>query len=305
MKLTVRQLKKIIEEGVHGSSLPGSGEFYADYDEETGTYCVFHTEGNRAFASFTDKDEAESVAAEMNASGSKPGPNRMREGDDFDLESELNNLEVGDVVDVDQETMGTLPVRILAFVDDVNEETGVMHDPNAPGYEDFKGPGFIGEIDPSSGESGTMVFALTQVMPGSKIKGYFPKLGDEYDEDDWGRKVHNPYRKMAKVNARQAISRPSDYIQVEGLNEDEVMRDPFRTPEAAIKSVLVGLAGAMKGGLMSMPKTISNAMADVGEDPKARDALQKAKGLVQHAQRDIEAAAAMLAGLKKKKQLPT
>lgn len=65
MKLTINRLRRIVTEA---SSMPGPGEYYADYDDETGTYCVFHTENNRAFASFSDKEEAENVAAEMNSS---------------------------------------------------------------------------------------------------------------------------------------------------------------------------------------------------------------------------------------------
>lgn len=108
-----------------------------------------------------------------------------------ELDDELNTVEVGDVVDVTTDEMGTMSVRVLELVDDVNAVAGEP-DPRNP--EDFTGPGFIGEIDPDSGESGQLVFSLNQVVPGSKAKGYFPK--DEYD--DWGRDVPNPYRKMAK-----------------------------------------------------------------------------------------------------------
>jgi hypothetical protein len=124
------------------------------------------------------------------------------------LEDELNTIEVGDVVDVDVDEIGTLPVRVLELVDDVNAVAGEP-DPRNP--DAFKGPGFVGEIDPSSGESGTMVFSMNQVMPGSKAKGYFPKLGDEFDEDEYGRPTQNPYRNAAKKFAVQARSRPGDF----------------------------------------------------------------------------------------------
>ena len=110
------------------------------------------------------------------------------------LDDEMNTLEVGDVVDVDLDEIGTLSVRVIELVDNVNDAAGEP-DPRAPGK--FTGPGFVGEIEAGQGESGTMVFSLNDVVPGSKAKGYFPKLGDEFDEDEWGRPVSNPYRKMA------------------------------------------------------------------------------------------------------------
>lgn len=125
------------------------------------------------------------------------------------LDDELERVEVGDMVDVDVDEIGTLPVRVLKMVDDVNKEAGPP-DPRNP--RAFSGPGFVGEVDPNSGESGTMVFALSQVMPGSKMKGYFPKLGDEFDEDEYGRPMNNPYRKAAKRHAVASISRPGDYL---------------------------------------------------------------------------------------------
>ena len=42
------------------------GEFYADLDEDSGLYCVFHTETEKAYASFADGDEAERDAALRN-----------------------------------------------------------------------------------------------------------------------------------------------------------------------------------------------------------------------------------------------
>jgi len=88
-----------------------------------------------------------------------------------ELDDELNTIKVGDVVDVDVDEIGTLPVRVIELVDDVNAAAGPRGEPNGPGA-DFYGPGFVGEIDPSSGESGTLVFSMNQVMPGSKAKGY-------------------------------------------------------------------------------------------------------------------------------------
>lgn len=143
---------------------------------------------------------------------------------DFDLEADLDKLEVGDVVDVDVDEIGIMPVRVIEFVDDVNKDAGPRGKPNGPGYN-FHGPGFVGEIDPSSGESGTLVCALSQVLPGSKAKGYFPRLGEPEewlngnygDHDEYGRKVQNPYRKAARQLAQDSISRQGDYSQVEGM----------------------------------------------------------------------------------------
>jgi len=44
------------------------GEYYVDHDKKTDTWCVFHTDKGegKAFASFTDKKEAEKKAKEMN-----------------------------------------------------------------------------------------------------------------------------------------------------------------------------------------------------------------------------------------------
>lgn len=136
-----------------------------------------------------------------------------------EIEDELERVEVGDMVDVDVDEIGTLPVRVIELVDDVNAAAGPRGEPNGPGAE-FYGPGFVGEIDPASGESGTLVFSMNQVMPGSKMKGYFPKLGDEFDEDEYGRPMNNPYRKAAKRHAVASISRPGDYIP-EGDHADE------------------------------------------------------------------------------------
>jgi len=108
------------------------------------------------------------------------------------VEEELNAIEVGDVVDVEDDEMGIVSVRVLELVDDVNQAAGAP-DPRNPGA--FVGPGFVGEIDPDSGESGTLVFSLNQVVPGSKAKGYFPK--DEFDS--WDRALPNPYRKWLGV----------------------------------------------------------------------------------------------------------
>lgn len=127
------------------------------------------------------------------------------------LDDELNTVEVGDTVDVDVDEIGILPVRVLELVDDVNTVAG-PEDSRKPGK--FSGPGFVGEIDPESGESGRLVFSMNQVLPGSKAKGYFPKMG----EDEYGRDVPNPYRKMARRFATKAIEPEHSYVA--GLPDD-------------------------------------------------------------------------------------
>jgi hypothetical protein len=64
-----------------------TGEYYADLDEETGLYCVFHTEkGGHAFESYCDIGEAEQRAKIRNEERAtrrarfQPEPN-----DDFEL----------------------------------------------------------------------------------------------------------------------------------------------------------------------------------------------------------------------------
>jgi hypothetical protein len=44
-----------------------AGEFYADLDEETGLYCVFHTESGRAVESYASKGEADERARLLNS----------------------------------------------------------------------------------------------------------------------------------------------------------------------------------------------------------------------------------------------
>lgn len=119
------------------------------------------------------------------------------------IEDDLGTVEVGDVLDVDTEYAGRLSVRVIELVDDVRAVTGYQpgdkrYMPDAHTDRVFQGPGFVGDIDPSSGESGKLVFSLQQVVPGSKAKGYFPRLGDEDDEDEYGRPMQNPYRQMAR-----------------------------------------------------------------------------------------------------------
>lgn len=136
-----------------------------------------------------------------------------------ELDAELETVEVGDVVDVDVDEIGTLSVRVLELVDDVNAVSGPRGAEHGPGA-DFHGPGFVGEIDPASGESGQLVFSMNQVLPGSKMKGYFPKLGDEFDEDEYGRPMNNPYRKGAKRHAAASIARPGDYLPEAAYDKD-------------------------------------------------------------------------------------
>jgi len=46
------------------------GEYFVDYDEESGSYCIFHTDYKTgfAFASYANKEEAEKNAKERNES---------------------------------------------------------------------------------------------------------------------------------------------------------------------------------------------------------------------------------------------
>jgi len=227
----------------------------------------------------------------------------LREGE---LDDELNTLEVGDMVDVDGPGMGIVPVRITRLVDDVEAETGIERDTSNPDDEFFEGPGFVGDIDPASGEGGELVFSLHQVMPGSKAKYYFPKLGepDEWndnrygDHDEYGRRVNNPYRAMARKFANQAVSRRGDYVGPEGIQVEGAVNEDG-APGDGGRSVMRLVVGSMKGGLLALPDEVSAAMR--GErDPRKLDVLRKVKGLVQHAQRDMYAAAAMLSDGKKK-----
>ena len=43
------------------------GAFYIEYDEDSQAYCIFHTETEGfAYASFSDREEADAVATQMN-----------------------------------------------------------------------------------------------------------------------------------------------------------------------------------------------------------------------------------------------
>jgi hypothetical protein len=44
-----------------------AGEFYEDFDEESGLWCVFGSETGHAYASYSDEEEARSKAEEMNS----------------------------------------------------------------------------------------------------------------------------------------------------------------------------------------------------------------------------------------------
>ena len=42
------------------------GEYYVDYDEDSASYCVFHTEGPKAYSSWSDESEAQKDADKRN-----------------------------------------------------------------------------------------------------------------------------------------------------------------------------------------------------------------------------------------------
>jgi len=116
------------------------------------------------------------------------------------VEDELTELEPGDLVDTMGDEFGDFAgVRVVELVDDVEVETGVPAADGSSAAHEFSGPGFVG-LTPEGDE---LVFALDQVVPGSKAKYYFP--GDEID--DYGRDVPNPYRRMASRDALGHIER--------------------------------------------------------------------------------------------------
>lgn len=102
-------------------------------------------------------------------------------------------LEPGDLVDVMTDTEGYEAVRVERIVPDVRAAAGLVpieddpSDRDYPGAQDFTGPGFVGtirtEMNDGSFDEEQMVFSLKQVVPGSKVKYYFP-------EDDYGRRVN-------------------------------------------------------------------------------------------------------------------
>jgi len=49
------------------------GEYFADYDEESGSWCIFHTDYKTgfAFASYASKEEAEEKTEKRNSNKNK------------------------------------------------------------------------------------------------------------------------------------------------------------------------------------------------------------------------------------------
>jgi hypothetical protein len=45
------------------------GEYYSDYDDESGLYCVFHTESDHCFSTFSSASEAKAEADDLNQKG--------------------------------------------------------------------------------------------------------------------------------------------------------------------------------------------------------------------------------------------
>lgn len=134
-----------------------------------------------------------------------------------------DELEVGDVVDVDTEHMGTVKVRVIELVPDVRDATGYMeNDPTArhPGDDHmdvvYQGPGFVGDIDPESGESGELVFSLGQVVPNSKLK----YSGVDYVDNDKWTDPESYGTDADKFAAEDQFNDPkhSDYFDEEGGN---------------------------------------------------------------------------------------
>jgi len=50
----------------------GVGEFYADYDDDSGLWCVFHTENGHAYSSWSSREEAEEDAGRRNRDDRNP-----------------------------------------------------------------------------------------------------------------------------------------------------------------------------------------------------------------------------------------
>lgn len=97
-------------------------------------------------------------------------------------------LKPGDLVDVDMEYHGIYRVRVTELYDDI---TGLI--PNA------SGPGFSATVEHAEGHDPPMqgeelIFSVDDIIPRSKQKYYFPDLGDE---DEYGRPMQNPYRKIS------------------------------------------------------------------------------------------------------------
>lgn len=79
----------------------------------------------------------------------------------------MNDIEVGDVVDVDADEFAYTGVRVLELVPDVRLASGVLGD-DAPPSRGFHGPGFLGRTD-----DGDLLFSFKQVVPGSTDSYHF------------------------------------------------------------------------------------------------------------------------------------
>jgi hypothetical protein len=102
-----------------------------------------------------------------------------------EISSDADEIKPGDLVDVSSDYSWGTKIRVLRMVPDVREETGVpLELDDAPAAAEFQGPGFVGigteESEGDWGPNEEFVSSLNMVVPGSKLKYYFP-------EDEYGR----------------------------------------------------------------------------------------------------------------------
>lgn len=135
-----------------------------------------------------EEHEAEASAARMSSSG-RPFESKLSLKTLIsEINHEIPEIQPGDKVDVylpDSFMTHSAPVRVVELVDDVFNATGTSPATDDASEEsiDFTGPGFVGEFDEESGETGQLVFALNQIVPGSKEKYESLMDADPYMND--------------------------------------------------------------------------------------------------------------------------
>ena len=95
-------------------------------------------------------------------------------------QSDSEDIQVGDLVDVDLEYEGVQKkIRVERMIPDVNQKFSDSRLEAEIEPYNFHGPGFIGISEDESGSDWNKgargIFSLLQVVPGSKLKYFFPE----------------------------------------------------------------------------------------------------------------------------------
>jgi hypothetical protein len=178
------------------------GTWYAKYDGATDMYQVLNTAKPKVYASYLTAEEADEDVSKRNEfkhmaeAKKKKSLKSLLETNFAGPWNDTTQIVPGDKVDVylpDSFTTSKSAVRVIELVDDVLNATGATAaDSHELDSIDFTGPGFVGEFDEDSGESGQLVFSLHQIVPGSKEK-YAALMDDDPYMNDANYERHAQY----------------------------------------------------------------------------------------------------------------